>query len=451
MRRIAVPTLLVMLALTLVLAPAAPLRAQSLREQISELFIFGPGHDPLFLGGSGDPRNPVTIQAHGTHFVPAASAANATVIAFIIGSISANVSNVPLSATSGGTTFRFDGGVPVKTSESPGPIFGERAQTLGRGRMLVGANLSSLHFTTLRGTDLRNILLTFTHANVDFDGCDAAFGGDCTLMGIPELENDIMQFRLSLDLSLRVTSFFLTYGLADRVDLGVVLPVVVASFHGESEGQIVPFGGPTVAHFFGGTPENPELSASRFVQADASGIGDVALRLKVNMHRTDRASFSLLGDARFPTGSEDDLLGSGAFAMRGLGILSARFGDFSPHLNGGYLYRNSDEQNDAVLATVGFDNVLAPWATLAADLVSEFQVGRSKLRLPGVVAIETPFLRTAQPTTIPDTRDDIVSGSLGFKLTAAPGLLVIANAIWPLNRGGLRANAVWTAGLEYNF
>jgi hypothetical protein len=441
----------VLLTLILVLGSTAPLRAQSLREKISELFIFGPGHDPLFLGGSGDPRNPLTIQAHGTHFVPAASAANATVIAFIIGSISANVSNVPLSATSGGATFRFEGGAPVKTSESPGPIFGERAQTLGRGRMLVGANLSSLHFTTLRGTDLRNILLNFTHSNVDFEGCDASFGGDCSLMGLPELENDVMQFRLSLDLTLRVTSFFVTYGLGDRLDLGVVLPIVVASFHGESQGQIIPFGGPTVAHFFGGTPENPELSASRFVRADASGVGDVAFRVKVNMRRTDRAAFSLLGDARFPTGSEDDLLGSGAFAVRGLGILSARLGDFSPHLNVGYHYRAGDTQNDAILATVGFDNVLAPWATLAADLVSELQVGRSNLRLPEIVAIETPFRRTVQPTTIPDTRDDIVSGSIGFKFTAAPGLAAIVNSIWPLNRGGLRANVLWTAGLEYNF
>jgi hypothetical protein len=441
----------VVLTLLLALAPAATLRAQSLREQISELFIFGPGEDPLFLGGSGDPRNPLSIQAHGKHFVPAASAANATVIAFIIGSISGNVSNVPLSATSGGTTFRFEGGTPVKTSESPGPIFGERAQTLGRGRLLVGANLSSLHFTSLRGTDLRNVLLNFTHANVDFAGCDTVFGGDCSKMGIPLLENDVMQFRLSLDLGLQVTSFFVTYGLTDRVDVGVVLPVVFASFHGESQAQVIPFGGPTVAHFFGGTPENPVLSASRFVQADASGVGDVAARLKVNLHRTDRAAFSLLADARFPTGSSDDLLGSGAFAARGLGILSARFRDFSPHVNLGYVYRRSAAQNDAVLATAGFDNVLAPWATLAADLVSELQVGRSELRLPGVVAIESPFQRTVQPTTIPDTRDDIVSGSLGFKFTAAPGLGAIANAIWPLNRGGLRANVVWTAGLEYNF
>jgi hypothetical protein len=37
------------------------------------------------------------------------------------------------------------------------------------------------------------------------------------------------------------------------------------------------------------------------------------------------------------------------------------------------------------------------------------------------------------------------------KLTAAPGLTVVGNTEWPLNRGGLRADVIWTVGLEYGF
>ena len=37
------------------------------------------------------------------------------------------------------------------------------------------------------------------------------------------------------------------------------------------------------------------------------------------------------------------------------------------------------------------------------------------------------------------------------QLTAVAGLTVIANTLWPLNRGGLRPDVIWTAGLEYNF
>jgi hypothetical protein len=425
--------------------------AQSLRDRIADLFIFGPGDDPLFLGGSGDPNNPESLRAHGSHYIPAASAANATVISFLIGSISGNVSNVPLSATSGGSTFRFEGGMPVQTSESPGPIFGERAQTLGRGRLVLGAHVSGMHFATLRGVDLDNIHLSFTHANVDFAGCDSTFGGDCSLMGVPVLENDVIEFDLALDLDIRVTTLFLTYGISDRIDVGVVLPIVSTSLRGESRAQVFPFGGTTATHFFGGTPTNPELSATRLVQGQARGLGDVAVRLKGNVRRTGRALFSVLGDARFATGSEDDLLGSGSFAVRGLAIFSAQFAEFSPHVNVGYVYRHSEAQNDALLATAGFDHVLAPWATLAIDVVSELQVGREGLQVPDPVIIDAPFRRVIRPALIPNTRDDVVNGSFGAKFTAARGLTLVANTLWPLNRGGLRADVVWTAGLEYSF
>jgi hypothetical protein len=429
---------------------AAPLPAQGLRDRISELFIFGSGRDPLFLAGSGDPNNPQALQVHGSHFVPAANANNATIIGFLTSAISGSVANLPVSATSSGPLFRFEGGVPVRTALSSGPVFGERAQTLGRGRVFVGANVSGLRFTTLRGEDLDNLRITFTHANVDFPGCDSLFGGDCTRMGVPSFENDVMQLKLSLDLDVRVTSFFITYGLLDRVDVGVVVPVVSTSVDGESFVQVVPFGG-SVAHFFAGSQSSPVLSASRSVRGSATGVGDVAVRLKVGLSDAPRAGLALLGDARFPTGSSDDLLGAGRFAVRGLAIFSSRRGAFTPHANVGYLYRAGNEFNDAVLATVGFDHLLAPWATLAADVVSEMEVGASRLRVPQPVVIEAPFGRTVDPTTIPNRRDDLVNASLGFKFTTQAGLGVVANGAWPLNRGGLRPSVIWTAGLEYTF
>jgi hypothetical protein len=160
---------------------------------------------------------------------------------------------------------------------------------------------------------------------------------------------------------------------------------------------------------------------------------------------------ALLGDARFATGSEDDLLGAGRFSARGLAVLSARAGAFSPHANVGYLYRGGDFESDAVLGTVGFDHLLAPWATLAVDLISQLQVGDSPLQVPGPVIIQAPYTRTITPSEIPDGRDDLVDGSVGVKLTAAPGLTVLANGAWPLNRGGLRADVIWSVGLEYGF
>jgi hypothetical protein len=177
----------------------------------------------------------------------------------------------------------------------------------------------------------------------------------------------------------------------------------------------------------------------------------VAVRLKFNVHSSDRGGVALLADARLATGSSRDLLGAGRFSGRVVGVLSSRFGDFSPHANVGYLYRVGTLRNDAVVATAGFDHQLAPWVTLVADAISQWQVGDSKLTLPGVVTITTPFLRTVNPSEIPDTRDDLINASLGFKFTLGGGPNIITNALFPLNRGGLRPNMLFTLGVEYSF
>ena len=448
---------IVVLGVAFVAAPsvASAQRDDSMRGKISQLFILGSGRDPLVLGGSIDPDNPASIQAHGHHFVPAAVAENASLIGFITGAISTSIGSIPIGATSSGVTFRFEGGVPVRTSTSAGPIFAERAQTLGRGRAVAGIGRNTFRFSTLRGVPMDNIELIFTHENVDFEGCDEANGGaDCTDMGVPTLENEIMPFRLSLDLDVTVTTFYATYGVTDRIDFGIVVPLVSTRMHGVSSAQIIPFGGPNAVHFFEGTPTEPVLSASRSVSGSSIGLGDVAVRGKIGVHEAQNSNVALLAEARFATGSANDLLGAGGWSARGIAVLSGRINDFSPHLNAGYVYhsRNADRLwNDAVLATVGFDHLINDRVTLAADLVTELQVGDSKLELPDDVFFDTPFERSIRPTTIPDRRDDLVNGSLGFKFTLPHSFTVVANALVPLNRGGMRPNIIYTTGVELNF
>jgi hypothetical protein len=441
---------LVVLGTLLTMSSAA--HAQGLREKIADLFIFASGQDPLFLAGTADPNNPASIRAHGSHFVPSAVSENGSIIAFLTTAIGGNVANAPIGSTSGGETFHFEGGVPVRTSTSAGPIFAERGQTLGKGRTVVGIGRTSSHLSSLRGVNLNDIEGFFTHENVNFAGCDSAQAGlACKLMGVPLLENDVMQFKLNLDIGVNVTPVYATYGVTDNFDVSLVVPIVSTSLHGASNAQIIPFGGPTAAHFFSGTPSNPVLSANRSVDGSATGLGDVAVRAKLNIHHSPRSDVALLGEARFATADADQLLGAGEFSSRGLAIVSARFGSFSPHLNTGFSYRAGGNQNHAILGTFGFDDLLADYVTLAADLVTELQVGRSKLNLPQPVHYDYPFIRTIDPTSIPDIADDIVNGSFGFKFSLPQGFTLVTNALVPLNRGGLRANSTLTLGLEFAF
>ena len=60
---------------------------------------------------------------------------------------------------------------------------------------------TGLNYSTLRGVPLDQLPLVFTHQNVDFPGCDAIFGGDCSLYGVPVFENEVIDFNLDLGFS----------------------------------------------------------------------------------------------------------------------------------------------------------------------------------------------------------------------------------------------------------
>jgi hypothetical protein len=427
------------LALGILAAAATSASAQALREKLEKnLFSFGDCGEPLCL-----PALVLQGSAHGRHFIPSAESGNAAIIAFLGNAVGTNVSNIPISATTSGVTYRFEGGAPVRTNVSSGPIFAERAQTLGRGRFLIGANASSIRFNSLRGVPLSGLEFNFTHQDTPPVG----------VLGDPPRENEFINVKTSLDVNVIATVAFATYGLTNRIDLSVAVPFVRTSIDGESFGEIVPFGDQP-AHYFAGTALNPVLSATTNVTGSASGIGDVAVRAKVDLSprsENARVGFALLGDVRLATGSEDDFLGAGATTTRVLAILSGRYGNFAPHVNAGAAIRGGEEQTNAMLATVGFDQLMSSWATLAVDAISEWQMGDSKLELPQPVRFTAPFTRTIFPSNIPDRRDDILNASIGTKLSSQRGFTVLLNALVPLNRGGLRSSTLWTAGLEYGF
>ena len=420
------------LLVALLLAPAS-LAAQSLRDQIrTDLFTFGNCGEPLCLAGA--------LTGHGSHFIPATQSAAGDILDLLGNSLAASVSNTPVGSTSSGVTYQFVGGLPVKTATSGGPIFGERAQTLGKGRFFVGANVSAMHFERLRGVRMDDVEFNFTHQDTP----------PLDTLGSPFFENDVIGVRVAMNISLIVTTFVASYGVVDGVDLSVAVPLVHTSVQGTSVATIHPAGYPS-PHRFAGTDSAPVMTAVAGMDGSASGIGDVAARLKVNIAQSNAFGAAILLDGRFPTGDEQNLLGSGKFSGRGLGIVSAKFGTLAPHLNIGYVFRDAKQSNSSVIATLGFDNAVAGWATMAFDLLSEWQLGDSKLKIPGPVQYQVPFPHSVLPTNIPAQKDDFLSASVGFKFQTPRGILITTNALFPLRNSGMQPSAVWTGGLEYNF
>ncbi|MGH7520815.1 MAG: hypothetical protein ACREMI_06020 [Gemmatimonadales bacterium] len=421
------------LLVALMLVAGRSLAGQTIREQIrTDLFTFGNCGQPLCLAGA--------LPGHGNHFIPASQSAAGDILDLLANALAASVSNTPVGATSSGVTYQFVGGLPVKTSTSGGPIFGERAQTLGKGRVFLGANVTAQHFERLRGVRMDDIEFKFTHEDTP----------PLDTLGSPFFENDAIDVRVAMNVNLIVTTFVASYGLVDGVDLSVAVPVVHAAVQGTSVATIIPAGFPS-PHRFGGSDSAPVMTAVAGMDGSSTGIGDVAARLKINVTQSNSFGAAILFDGRFGTGDEENLLGSGGFSGRGLGIISARVGTLAPHLNIGYVFRDAKHSTNSIVATVGFDNAVASWATLAFDLLSEWQLGDSKLRIPGPVSYQVPFPRTVRPTNIPDQRDDFLSASVGFKFQTPRGILLTTNTLFPLRNSGMQPSVVWTGGLEYNF
>ena len=407
----------------------ASLQAQTLSDRFSQLFTFGDCGQPLCLE--------VNQAAHGLHYIPSVTQGENNLLAFLTGSIGNSLGNLPFTAASSGVTFRFENGMPVATSIGAGPIFAERSQTLGQGRFLVGLNLNGIGMDNVRGVPLSDLNFRFTHQNTQNPA-----------LGDPIFERDIIEVTTDMSLSLLVTSLFASYGLLDNLDVGVLVPVVRASIEGTSTASIIPYTRPTPHQFAG----NPELATST-TEGSATGIGDIAIRAKANLRQTEQLGIAALADIRLPTGDEENFLGSGSSSFRILGILSGQFGNLSPHLNAGMAIRSGDLQNNSILATIGLDHLLSPRVSLAADIVTDFEMGDSKLVLPDPVIFTAPepTPTTVELTDIPDKKDNIIDASFGLKFLLPQDYRVVTNVLFPLSEGGLRPKLLWTLGVERTF
>lgn len=411
------------------LTTAAPAAGQSLSEQFEGLFTFGSCDEPLCL--------PVNASVHGSHYIPGVVQGQNNLLAFLGTSISSTLGNLPVSSATSSEIFSFVNGLPVAEQGSAGPIFGERAQTLGQGRFVLGAALTRLSFDQIRGVNLSDVELNFVHQNVG-----AAEFGD------PAFEQDVIEVSADMVLDVQAISAAATFGITSRVDLGVIVPFVTASLKGTSDARVI---SPSASspHSFG-TQDNPSATASSAADGSASGVGDVAVRLKANLFQTATGGFSILGEVRLPTGDEENFLGSGETVVRALGIFSARQGNFTPHINAGVIHRTGEASTTGVVVNAGFDQLLSSNVTLAIDLLGNVQMG-DRITFPTEAVFDVPAGQTVELTNIPDADDHIVDLSVGGKFTASDNVRFITNLFVPLNSGGLRTSLGWTAGLELDF
>jgi hypothetical protein len=391
-------------------------------------------------GGSG-------VAAHTPVFESGPEVATVTaLVRQVAQQIGAQVSNAPLGSSSGGFTYRFDPstGTFTRSTETFGPAFAERALTAGRGKFAFGMNFQRSRYSSLDEFDLEEGDITFFLPHEQLD--PPSF-----------IQGDVIEAAVNMELTSRTTVFFGNYGVTDRLDVGLVVPFQSVSMNLTYAATIRDFstgGTAPGTHLFANGQRSQDFSAS----ASASGIGDLVVRAKYALPSQGATGLALGVDVALPTGSEDDMLGTGATQARVFLIASTTRGRLSPHVNvGATLAGGSDTASHQFNYVGGAEYAAHPRVTFTGDLI-----GRTLFDANRIVSDEivhefrqgaTFPLQTAELETVAVESGSLtqVLGTVGAKLNPGGNLLISVHGVFQLTSGGLRRGFTPVFGFDYSF
>jgi hypothetical protein len=382
-------------------------------------------------------------------------------------SVGTELSLLSIPSPASGLLFTYDETLHtyVPSAQSYGPIVTERAETIGRHRIFVAATYQYFDFSSLDGIDLKHLPVVYSHVEFPFLG-----------QPIPAFEQEYITTQNRIDLKAHQTTLIGTFGLTNRIDVSVAVPILDVRLGITSAATIVrnapqpvpptdPFFVTTVDgfyHFF--NINNPAGSVSQVFSNSktASGIGDVVFRVKGTVFKGEQFRVALGLDVRTPTGDAENFLGSGTPGFKPF-IAASYAGRVSPHANLGFQY-NGDSVLAGNLGTAstgklpnelfysgGVDVAVERRLTLAADVVGTRLSSATRIRQSAFVDINGVSLPGIPQTTLYRDPVNMVDISTGVKFKPWGNLLVTANVAFKANDAGLRAKVIPLGGISYNF
>ncbi len=324
------------------------------------------------------------------------------------------LTTLPLSSSSAGFTYRFNQtlGTLERATDSFGPFFTERSLTAGRLQASAGFSLQNVPFERLDEFDLR-------------DGSFVTIANQFRDEGTPFDEE-----ALTLKLRSTTLTLFGNLGVTDRIDVGLAVPLVWLSLEGSRVN----------------TYRGAQLLQARAV-AESRGLGDVAVRSKVHLVGQGNSGLAALGEIRFPTGREENLLGSGEASFRALLIGSIEPGRVAAHANAGFTLGGlSNEINYRAAASVS----ASPRVTIIGELIGRriAEVGRltaSRAPHPTIAGVDT--IRLIENGASTHTAALVT----GMKWNVGESWLLSANVMVPLTARGLRPRIAPFVSFDYAF
>jgi hypothetical protein len=357
----------------------------------------------------------------------------------------------PTGSSSGGFSFMRDPatGRMTRASDSFGPSFSERALTAGKGWFAFGMNFQHSNYSRYNDIDTESGDLVFY---LRHDACcNNAF-----------FEGDLIQTQLRMNLSTTTTSFLFNYGLSNRFDVSASLPIVrtsleasvVATIQRYATASFIP-----LVHAFAGAGDPTTRTTT--AEGTSTGIGDILVRGKYRFRDLAGGGLAAGVDVRLPTGSAEDLLGTGAAQTTLLFIASSTHGRIAPHFNVAYTISGNSDTIGEIPNEFGYrggvEVVVNPSVTLSADLLGRSLLDTTVLELGTTThTFRTSANAPVQTTTFSEFQAstgslNISSAAIGGKFNVGGNLLVSASVLFPLNSAGIRSRITPVFGFEYSF
>src|SRR6266481_3842757 len=357
---------------------------------------------------------------------------------FLQADLGGEISQIPLASPASGIIFTIDPTlhVPVPSDQSLGPILTQRAETIGRHKLYVAATYQYFLLQDADGHGLKSLPATFLLSSTN----------------TPASPDTVVIANSRVDLKVHQWVGYLTYGVTDRIDVSVAVPLLRVNLRYTTNEQLFTKDGGFVRNFANSQAE------------EATGVGDVVVAVKGTFWKMKHGGLALGGEFRLPSGDAQDFLGSGTVGVKPFAAFTYS-GRVSPHFNVGY---QANGNTELVVTSAGNKGGLpnrliysggADWRvtrrlTVAADVLAQrvFQAPEAKILFDVKPSpVSNPGFSIAQTTVSSSGTYNRTDGSIGIKLKPFGKLLVTGNLLVKLDQGGLRSRLAPLVGVSYTF
>ena len=259
------------------------------------------------------------------------------------------------------------------------------------------------------------------------------------------------------------------YGLSDKLDVSLAIPIVDARVGMTSSATIYNFEPPPPNHTFAPITDNPretyidQFNAILTNSSASAGIGDLRLRGKYVAWRDskEKSAVAVGLDLRLPTGDANNFQGSGTWGLRPF-VTYSYSARVSPHASAGF-----EGNGNSVLAgtitsqpvtkaqlpnvftySAGADASIRRWVGVSGDFIGTSLLNEA--RLENSTFIDYKGNPHANVSTFTSTVNQ-ANISLGAKVRPVARLLITGNVLFRLNDAGLHFKPSPLIGVSYVF